>query len=108
MILLGSPNKKIPREQVFYKLKAWVRDLLDEYDECVVCGGVDELEPHHLIICDKSDNLYYSKDNGVVVCHRCHNLYHNNYAEVSPYTFLKFYGEYSYKLKKRRLTKEKK
>lgn len=71
-----------------------------KYDECAICKTKKELEPHHIIKTDKSKELYYDLNNGVLLCHRCHRLYHKLFSEINPSTLLEFSQEYSQKLKK--------
>ena len=92
--------EKVHPAQVYWKLKAWARDLLDEHHQCVICGGDDNLEAHHIIKCDSKNPMYFSPDNGVVICHSCHNMYHRKYREINPRTLVMFSQKYSIKLKK--------
>lgn len=94
---------KIKSAQTYWKLQAWARDLLENHNECVICGSNEKLEPHHIIKCKKTNPIYFSQDNGVVICHSCHTMYHRKYSEVNPRTFLEFSQKYSIKLKKNRL-----
>lgn len=94
--------EKIHPAQVHWKLKSWARELLWQHEECVICGSRENLEPHHIIKCDSKNPMFFSHDNGVVLCHRCHNMYHRTYNEVNPHTFVKFSQEYSLKLRNKK------
>jgi hypothetical protein len=89
--------EKISGGKIYWKLRSWANQLLMEYDECVICGSRKELEPHHIIKCDNYNPMYYSLDNGVVMCHRCHRLYHRTFKNINAYTFAKFMKEFSKK-----------
>lgn len=93
-------SRKVKSNQVYWKRKSWVRKLFWKYDECAICKTKKELEPHHIIKTDKSKELYYDLNNGVLLCHRCHRLYHKLFSEINPSTLLEFSQEYSQKLKK--------
>lgn len=93
-------SRKVKSNQVYWKRKSWVRELFWKYDECAICKTKKELEPHHIIKTDKSKELYYDLNNGVLLCHRCHRLYHKLFSEINPSTLLEFSQEYSQKLKK--------
>ena len=93
-------SRKIKGSQVYWKRKSWVCELFWKYSECAICKTKDELEPHHIIKTDKSKELYYDLNNGVLLCHRCHSLYHKKFPEINPSTLLEFSQQYSEKLKK--------
>ncbi|MBQ9025362.1 MAG: hypothetical protein IJ104_03140 [Methanobrevibacter sp.] len=86
---------KVKGPQKYWKLKTWVRELLWKYEECVICGSRKNLEPHHIIRCNTDNPIFFSPDNGVVLCHKCHNSYHRMFDEVNPHTFVKFSQKYS-------------
>ena len=93
--------EKVHPAQAYWKLKAWARDLLCEHDQCVICGSESNLEVHHIIKCDRKNPLYFSPDNGVVICHSCHSMYHRKYSQINPHTFVRFSQKYSLKLKRK-------
>lgn len=93
-------SRKIRGSQIYWKRKSWVRELFWKYSECAICKTKEELEPHHIIKTDKSKELYYDLNNGVLLCHRCHSLYHRKFPEIKPSTLLEFSQQYSEKLKK--------
>lgn len=92
---------KIQSSQKYWKLQSWARDLLSSHDECVICGANEKLVPHHIIKCENTNPIYFSQDNGVVMCHSCHRLYHRKYSDVNAHTFIKFSQKYSTKLKRK-------
>ena len=93
-------SRKIRGSQIYWKRKSWVRELFWKYSECEICKTKEELEPHHIIKTDKTKELYYDLNNGVLLCHRCHSLYHRKFPEINPSTLLEFSQQYSEKLKK--------
>lgn len=94
---------KIHSAQVYWKLQSWARDLLEEHKKCVIYGSDEKLEPHHVIKCKNTDPLYFSPDNGVVICHNCHKMYHRKYTDINPRTFVEFSQKYALGLKKNRM-----
>ena len=93
-------SRKVKSNQVYWKRKSWVRELFWKYDECAICKTEEEREPQDIIKTYKSKELYYDLNNGVLLCHRCHRLYHKLFSEINPSTLLEFSQEYSQKLKK--------
>lgn len=80
----------------------WFNNLLTRYDECIVCGVKENLEPHHLNPCHVYDELFYREDNGVVLCNKCHTHYHQTCCTVSEESFWQFFDEnHERKYKKR-------
>ena len=64
-------SSKINGGQIYWKRKSWGRELFWKYDECAICKTKEELEVHHIIKTDKTNELYYDLNNGVLLCHRC-------------------------------------
>ena len=83
--------------------------LLKENDRCVVCGGRDNLEPHHIIPCHVHDPIFFDKDNIRIICRTCHDIYHQNFAPINAETFKEFKNNYKLsKSRKKKLRKKNK
>ena len=69
----------------------WRQRILDRDKQCMLCHAEDTLEVHHLFSYKEYPNLRVDDENGVVVCNRCHNLFHSIYGkETSPLDFYKY------------------
>ena len=88
-------SKYIKGTNTYWKLKGLVRELLENETECLVCGGNEKLEPHHVIKCSNHEHLYIDGNNLIVLCHKCHSKYHrqNNPDNVNIKSLIEFVKE---------------
>lgn len=102
--IMGKKKKKktVLKPSYHWELQDWVNKLYQEYpNKCVICGSKQNLEPHHLLQVKPYEELYNSVSNGVLICHSCHNEYHEKYGgNVNPYTMIAFAKEKSIHCKK--------
>lgn len=61
--------KRFKNTQRWKKLK---KTILERYPVCYKCGATENLEVHHIIPHRGSPDLFFDKDNLVVLCRSCH------------------------------------
>ena len=83
-------SRKIAGGKYYWELQDWVNQLFLKYNECLVCGDKEDLEPHHIVRVKPYDKLYSDVNNGAVLCKKCHRQYHELYDEINGVTLLKF------------------
>lgn len=59
---------------------------------CKICGSKEQLQVHHLSSYAKYPQLRYEPTNGVTLCKKCHDLFHNTYGRIdfTKEDFIKF------------------
>jgi transposase len=71
----GNPYTDPERNR--YRAKMWVRTVKDrDGRRCVECGSTDRLHAHHIKRWRDYPDLRYDTDNGVTLCHPCHEKAH--------------------------------
>lgn len=86
-------RRKINGGKYHWKLQKWANNLLINNPECIVCGSKEKLEAHHITRVKPYDERYIDEENGVVLCRKCHNKYHEEYNQINPVTLIKFTRE---------------
>lgn len=73
---LSKPFQKAERPNAeLYNTRKWRKlrqEIVDEYKCCSICGRDSKLEVHHRIQPKGNDELFYDKDNLLLVCFWCH------------------------------------
>ena len=71
-----SPQE-IKEARKAYPTKLW-RESVMERDGyvCQECGATEDLEAHHIKSFAEYPELRYDIDNGITLCHKCHNMLH--------------------------------
>lgn len=86
-------EKEKKTEKSAAKLKQWADRIkkTGEY-KCDICGDHQNLSAHHLWDKNTHPSLMYQDENGVCLCTKCHNEFHNKYtgSQTSPAMYLKF------------------
>ena len=58
-------------------LIAWSRIIHNNVHGCVICGGVEKLEAHHLFFKNPYPKLSLNPNNGILLCHQHHMELHH-------------------------------
>ena len=61
-------------------LSDWAEQVKIRDKNCVICGSKQNLDAHHIFKVNKYDDAYLDLNNGVALCEKCHNRYHNKYG----------------------------
>ena len=61
-------------------LSDWAENVKKRDRNCVICGSKQNLEAHHVFKVNEYDDAYLDLNNGITLCHRCHNRYHQKYG----------------------------
>lgn len=71
----GNPTRDPERNQ--YRAKAWVK-AVKERDKwtCQECGACEKLHAHHIKRWKDYPDLRYDLNNGITLCHTCHEKAH--------------------------------
>lgn len=71
----------------------WAKKVIERDGKCVICGSRNELEAHHVFKVNHRDRIYYNINNGVTLCKKCHDDYHDRYGvDCSIKNLLDFKG----------------
>ena len=63
----------------------WANEVKDLYDrKCISCGRSVKLEAHHVVPKCESKRLSCVLENGVALCHWCHQFVHRNSLRAAP------------------------
>lgn len=71
----------------------WKNNVLNKGgNKCICCGETAKPEAHHIYSFNKYPDLRFDINNGIVLCHWCHNKYHTLYDknEANPISLIKF------------------
>jgi 5-methylcytosine-specific restriction endonuclease McrA len=71
---------RITEEYVNWAKNIKIRDLFT-CQKCKVIGGT--LHSHHIESFAKNKKLRYDLDNGITLCKKCHNDFHNHYGKIT-------------------------
>lgn len=73
-------------------LKTFRKTVKSRDGHCQCCGNGDkEIEVHHIMPLAKYKDLACNTDNGICLCHDCHEKYHKEYEDnINAYTFSLF------------------
>ena len=52
--------------------------LARDKNQCVICGGTEQLQVHHIYRLDTHPTLKLENSNLISLCKTCHNKAHNN------------------------------
>lgn len=63
------PNQELYNTMKWRKLR---QEIINEQEACSMCGRDSKLEVHHKIQPKGNDDLFYDKDNLLLVCFWCH------------------------------------
>lgn len=63
------------------KYRNWRKRIIERDGSCVCCGSDDDLQVHHINGFSEYPDLAYDVDNGVLLCKRCHDIYHGVYGK---------------------------
>jgi|GEM_PF-1261810 len=55
-----------------YRWKMLKKQILEEHPFCSKCGRSDQLEVHHIIPHRGSEDLFFDRENLIVMCKSCH------------------------------------
>ena len=68
------------------------KDQLQKRDnqKCQVCGNNKSLTIHHIFGQREQPGLAKNMGNLITLCKKCHNNYHKEYKEITPYTFARW------------------
>lgn len=61
-------------------LSDWAEQVINRDRNCVVCGSKKNLEAHHVFKVNMYDDAYLDLNNGITLCHSCHEKYHSRYG----------------------------
>lgn len=61
-------------------LSDWAEKVINRDRNCVICGSKQNLEAHHVFKVNEYEDTYLDLNNGIALCHRCHNKYHQKYG----------------------------
>lgn len=61
-------------------LNEWVESVINRDEKCVICNSRKDLEAHHVFHVNPHDKIYYATNNGVCLCKKCHDKYHELYG----------------------------
>jgi len=67
------------------KLTKWSKRV-KAIGKCDICSSTDNLTAHHLWDKKNHPSLIYQDENGVCLCTKCHNAFHNTYTQKSHCT----------------------
>jgi len=59
----------------------WKKLIYSKFDcKCAICGSSEDINAHHLNSRDIHPESVFDVDNGVVLCHDCHHIFHLEYG----------------------------
>ena len=89
----GRNSQYIDRNNAQHK--AWRKKLLKIYNfKCFICGSENCLECHHIYNFAYNLDIAYDVENGVVLCQKCHQLFHKKFGYDCTYNdFILFMAE---------------
>lgn len=65
--------------------------IAEANNQCLICGGDNKLEVHHLYAFNLRPDLAFDKNNIVVLCNKCHKNFHSEYGlRTTPEMFEKY------------------
>lgn len=78
------------------QMKKWANKIKSRDGSCQCCGGNDKLEAHHIHPLSKFPDLGLEEGNGIALCHKCHQKYHNMYqGEENANNFSKYMRDFA-------------
>lgn len=72
----GGGRKNRDPERNRYQAKAWSKAVKERDGCCQECGATERLHAHHIKGWKDYPDLRYDLENGVTLCHSCHELAH--------------------------------
>lgn len=61
-------------------LSDWAEKVINRDRNCVICGSKQNMEAHHVFKVNEYDDAYLDLNNGITLCHKCHDKYHGKYG----------------------------
>ena len=61
-------------------LSDWAEQVINRDRICAICGSNQNLEAHHIFKVNMYDDAYLDLNNGITLCHSCHEKYHSKYG----------------------------
>lgn len=61
-------------------LSDWAEQVINRDRNCAICGSNQNLEAHHIFKVNMYDDAYLDLNNGITLCHSCHEKYHSKYG----------------------------